>query len=170
MVTSVVNHVSVLARDLEESAGFYESVFGMERIPSANFSVPVQWLQCGDRQLHLFERDMEAVDYYHFGLHVDDFEEVYEAVQNYDGASFDSFGDVERDVDKPYVYELPDGAAQMYVRDPAGNLLEVNYPDVEELDRSIVTTVIDRDDLVEQSGEASEAVLYGEGFLEGLSE
>ena len=39
------------------------------------------------------------------------------------------------------VYQLPDGAVQLYVRDPAGNLVEINWPDVTTLDRSVVTQV-----------------------------
>ena len=36
------------------------------------------------------------------------------------------------------IYELPDGAVQMYLRDPAGNMVEVNCPDVTRLDRSVL--------------------------------
>ena len=39
------------------------------------------------------------------------------------------------------VYELPDGAAQLYVRDPAGNLVEINWPDAATLYRSVVTSI-----------------------------
>jgi YD repeat-containing protein len=39
------------------------------------------------------------------------------------------------------VRELPDGAVQMYLRDPAGNLVEINWPDVTTLDRSVVTHI-----------------------------
>ncbi len=39
------------------------------------------------------------------------------------------------------VYELPDGAAQLYLRDPAGNLVEANWPDASTLDRSVVGNV-----------------------------
>jgi YD repeat-containing protein len=39
------------------------------------------------------------------------------------------------------VYQLPDGAVQLYVRDPAGNLVEINWPDVTTLDRSVVNHV-----------------------------
>ena len=34
------------------------------------------------------------------------------------------------------VYGLPDGAVQLYLRDPAGNMVEVNWPDASTLDRS----------------------------------
>lgn len=170
MVSSRFTHTSILATDLEESAQFYEDVFGMERIPTPKFSVDVQWLRCGDLQLHLFNREIPAADFFHFGLHVDDFEGVYEAVRGHDIASFDVIGGEGDEVieDSPDVYELPDGSVQMYIRDPAGNLVEVNYPDVDEIDRSIVTDIIDRNELIPQTGEAARAVLYHDDLLEEL--
>lgn len=172
MVSSQFTHTSVLAEDLDESAQFYEDVFGMERVPTPKFSVPVQWLRCGDRQLHLFERDIEAADFYHFGLHVDDFEEVYQAVQNSDIASFDVVGGTGDEVvdESPDVYELPDGSVQMYIRDPAGNLLEVNYPNVEDIDRSVVNEIVDRNELIPQTGDAARAALYEDELLATLGE
>jgi catechol 2,3-dioxygenase-like lactoylglutathione lyase family enzyme len=163
-------HTSVLAKDLDESAAFYEEVFGMERIPTPNFSVPVQWMRCGDLQLHLFKRDIDAADYYHFGVHVDDFEEVYEAIREYDVASFDAVGGEGEEVteEEPDVYELPDGSVQMYVQDPADNLVEVNYPYVEDLDRDVVAEIIDRNNLIEQTGEAADAVLYHDELIEAV--
>lgn len=153
MVSVDLNHVSVLADDVEESAEFYQDVFGMERIPSANFEVPVAWLQAGSAQLHLFERDIDSAPYYHFGLTVDDFEGVYRRAKQ-DGlfASWDDEADAS-------IYRLPDGAAQMYINDPAGNLVEVDYPDIEEVDQTIVDEVIDRRDLQPQTGEAARASL-----------
>lgn len=35
------------------------------------------------------------------------------------------------------LYELPDGAVQLYLRDPAGNMVEVNYPRAADLDASL---------------------------------
>ena len=52
-----INHVSIAARDLEESTRFYVEVFGMEPIATPIFETPVQWLRCGDLQLHLFLDD-----------------------------------------------------------------------------------------------------------------
>jgi catechol 2,3-dioxygenase-like lactoylglutathione lyase family enzyme len=168
MVSSRFTHTSVLATDLDASTEFYETVFGMERVPAPNFSVPVHWLRCGDRQLHLFERDIDPVDYYHFGLHVDDFEGVYETIRDHDIASFDVVGgEGDEVVDQtPDVYELPDGSVQMYIRDPTGNLVEVNAPDVDDVDRSIVTDIVDRNDLRPQTGEAAASVLYHDELLE----
>jgi len=52
-----VNHVSIHAEDMEESARFYEELFGMHRLPTPKFQQPVLWLALGDQQLHLFQRD-----------------------------------------------------------------------------------------------------------------
>jgi catechol 2,3-dioxygenase-like lactoylglutathione lyase family enzyme len=54
MAATNLNHVSLIARDLEESVRFYLEVFGMERIPTPNFGFPVHWLRVGPLQLHLF--------------------------------------------------------------------------------------------------------------------
>ncbi|MBA3790119.1 MAG: VOC family protein [Rubrobacter sp.] len=123
-------HISVHARDLEESARFYKEMFGMEEVSAPDFPFPVRWLRVGNLQLHLFQSDAPAPRAHHFGLDVDDFEAVYRKAEEL-GA---------RDEDGYYanVYELPDGAAQLYVRDPAGNMVEINCPDAGTLDRSVV--------------------------------
>jgi catechol 2,3-dioxygenase-like lactoylglutathione lyase family enzyme len=144
-------HASVHARDLEESARFYADVFGMRRVPNPEFpELQVVWLEFGDVQLHLFERDVAAPGFHHVGLDVDDFEAVYRVA-------------VERglfDGGEPRVRELNDGALQMYLRDPAGNLVEVNWPDASTVDRSLVTTIVSLGDERPQSDEALKATLY----------
>jgi catechol 2,3-dioxygenase-like lactoylglutathione lyase family enzyme len=144
-------HASVHARELEESARFYADVFGMRRVPSPDFpDMEVVWLQFGDVQLHLFRRDDPAPAFHHVGLDVDDFETAYRiAVERglFDGG-------------EPRVRELNDGALQMYLRDPAGNLVEVNWPDASTIDRSVVTTIVPLGDERLQSDEALKATLY----------
>ena len=123
-------HVSVHAHDLEESVRFYKDLFGMEEIPAPGFPFPVRWLRVGDLQLHLFQSEDPAPQGHHFGIEVDDFEATYEKV-----------GEMGAQIEEGYfsnVYELPDGAVQLYVRDPAGNMVEVNWPDVSTLDRSVI--------------------------------
>ena len=56
MAAISINHVSIHAEDLEESAAFYEQMFGMEPIPAPTFAFPVAWLRLGRQQLHLFVR------------------------------------------------------------------------------------------------------------------
>lgn len=123
-------HVSVHAYDLEESASFYTELFGMNEIPAPDFPFPVCWLRVGDLQLHLFQSDAPAPSGHHFGLDIDDFEAVYEKARK--------LGVIDDSEYFSKVYELPDGAVQLYLRDPAGNMVEVNWPDVRMLDRSVV--------------------------------
>lgn len=153
MAVTRLNHASIVAHDLEESVSFYEEVLGLERLPTPTFEVPVAWMSCGDGQLHLFERDVPAPEYHHVGLTVDDFESVYETAK--ERGLFASWDDA---VDAP-LYALPDGAVQLYLSDPAGNLVEVDWPDVESLPAEIESEIVDRRDLDDQRGEAAEASL-----------
>jgi YD repeat-containing protein len=146
------NHVSIHAIDLEESVRFYSEVFGMERIPTYTFAFPVQYLRLGDLQLHIFQRAAEAPAFHHIGINVDDFETAYERVQELGIAERDSFFED--------MYELPDGTVQMYMRDPAGNLIEIDWPDVTTIDRTRVPDIRKLEDSVPQTGEALRATLY----------
>lgn len=148
-----LNHVSVYATDLEASARFYEELFGLERIPTPDFgATKVLWLRLGDQQLHLFHRETEAPPFHHFAIDVDDFERTYLEARKRGLLDASTFG--------RGVRELPDGSVQMYIRDPSGNLVEVDSPDVSKLDRSIVTDVRKLDDDIPQAGEALRATLY----------
>lgn len=148
-----INHVSVCADDLEESARFYEELFGMERLPTPRFHEPVLWLRLGDQQLHLFQRtDVEPPRAHHLGIDVDDFERVYRIAKERglcDGRTWHQS-----------VRYHPAGWVQMYLRDPAGNLVEVDWPDVSTLDPEIVAEIGRLEDEVPQEGEALTASLY----------
>jgi catechol 2,3-dioxygenase-like lactoylglutathione lyase family enzyme len=146
------NHVSIHASDLKESVRFYVDVLGMEPIPTYNFAFPVQYLRLGELQLHLFERDSPAPAFHHIGINVDDFEAAYERANE--------LGILERESFFEDIYELPDGSVQMYLRDPAGNLVELDWPDVATLDRSRLPELKRLDDSVPQTGDALRATLY----------
>jgi lactoylglutathione lyase len=137
---------------MEESLRFYIDVFGMERLPSPDFSQRVEWLRLGEQQLHLFLRETPAPEFHHIALDVDDFEAAYLKAQELGLIDEEAFG--------AGVRELPDGAVQMYIRDPAGNLVEIDWPDVSTLDRSVVTDIHKLSKNVEQSEEARQATLY----------
>ena len=145
-----ITHVSVHAYDLNESVRFYQEVFAMEEIPAPDFPFPVRWLRLGDLQLHLFQSDEAAPQGHHFGIEVDDFGAAYEKVKEV-GARI-------REGYFSKLYELPDGAVQMYLRDPAGNMIELNWPDVSTLDRSAVTEEIEK--VPAETSEARRATLY----------
>ena len=114
-----LNHVSVPALDLEESINFYENFLGLERIPAPTFAVPVAWFLLGDRELHLYVYGDEVparTFIHHFALEVEDLKFCYVRATEL-GVKETGFLST--------IYVLPDGAAQMYVRDPAGNLVEL---------------------------------------------
>jgi len=113
-----INHVSVNARDLQESVDFYVDLLGAEPIATPNFGIPVQWLAVGRTQLHLFERDLTPTSHHHFGVTVDDLEPVYRAAERRDAFDDEAF--------RNRLVELPGDVVQLYVRDPAGNLVEID--------------------------------------------
>jgi catechol 2,3-dioxygenase-like lactoylglutathione lyase family enzyme len=151
-----LNHVSVVAKDMAESVRFYTEVLGLEVIPSPTFAFPVTWMAAGDLQVHLFDRDgpgSEAPAFHHFGLEMDDFMTVYERVKALDIEEPEAFFSA--------VYELPDGSVQMYVRDPAGNLVELDFPGAGSVvDRSRVPEYRRLADDVEQSEASRGATLF----------
>jgi lactoylglutathione lyase len=124
-----LNHVSINAEDIEQSGQFYEEVFGMERLPTPNFGFPVYWLRLGEQQLHLFQTGTQAGGNHHLGFEVDDFEGVYRRLVERGMLLEDGFF--------ANMVEMPDGAVQLYFRDPGGNLVEIDHPDVTKLDRAL---------------------------------
>ena len=103
-----INHVSVNAKDLEESTQFYVDLLGAERLTTPNFGIPVQWLALGRTQLHLFERDLTPTSHHHFGVTVDDLEPVYRAADKRD--AFDDVAFKNRLVELPgATCWVPDG-------------------------------------------------------------
>ena len=144
-----INHVSIAARDLEKSTQFYESVFAMQRIPTPTFGSPVQWLRVGDLQLHLFLDDGPAPARHHLGITVDDFDAAYDAVKAH---TSDTWG--------WQLVELPSRQVQFYFRDPSDNLIELNWPDADTLDRARYPELRRLADRIPQSSDSNEAVLY----------
>ena len=120
-----INHVSINALNLQESVDFYVDLLGAELIATPNFGLPVQWLALGRTQLHLFERDLTPTSHHHLGITVDDLEPVYRAAERHDAFDDAAFGN--------RLVELPGDVVQLYVRDPAGNLVELDHHGVERL-------------------------------------
>jgi catechol 2,3-dioxygenase-like lactoylglutathione lyase family enzyme len=124
-VSARVNHVSINARDLAESVEFYVDLLDAEPIPTPNFGLPVQWLALGRTQLHLFEKDLQPTSHHHLGITVDDLEPVYRAAERRGAFDFDAFGN--------HLVELPGDLVQLYLRDPAWNLVEIDQDGVDRL-------------------------------------
>ena len=158
MPARAVNHVSVVAHELEASLRFYEDVFAVERIATPNFGFPVRWLRLGTMQLHLFERPDAAPVYHHFAVTVDDFEATYAKASERDAFDGTVFGH--------HLYELPGDCLQLYLRDPAGNLVEVNAPGASALSARLGGQLKRLADVHPQNAENLAARLYLEATPE----
>jgi len=164
MKATRINHVSIHADDMDESIGFYERLFGAERLPTPNFGMPVQWLRVGDQQLHVFAReDTPAPIFHHLAFDVDDFGAVYRRAKE--------LGLLDGDTNGAPIRSHPSGWVQMYIRDPAGNLVEIDCPDVAALDDELRAAIpdIESQDLP-QAGEARHATLYHEQARDPVSD
>jgi catechol 2,3-dioxygenase-like lactoylglutathione lyase family enzyme len=117
---SRVNHVSVSATDLDASTEFYVQLIGAVRVPSPNFDVEVRWLALGDTQLHLFRDDVRPTQGHHFGVEVD----LDVLVAAYRTAT--ERGILDEETFNGGLIGLPGDVAQLYLRDPSGNLVELD--------------------------------------------
>jgi len=151
-VSSRINHVSVNARDLQESVDFYVDLLGAELIATPNFGLPVQWLALGPTQLHLFEKHIQPTSHHHLGITVDDIEPVYRAAERRDAFDREAFGN--------HLVELPGDLVQLYVRDPAGNLVEIDQDGVDRLPDDLRSQVKPLWDFNPQSDEQMSARLF----------
>lgn len=147
-----INHVGIPASDLAASAVFYAEL-GLTVVPSFAFDTPVRWLGVGVQQLHLVESAVRPSQPAHVALVVDDFAAAAELAERRGWRVLEPplFAKVSR---------LPDGSAQLFVRDPAGNLVELLHPDAATVDRARVPLITDLADEVTQDEVARKATLF----------
>jgi catechol 2,3-dioxygenase-like lactoylglutathione lyase family enzyme len=119
-VIQKINHVTLIVGNLEEACRFYEEEFGLEPLPAFKFDYPAQFYRLNDdQQLHLTEWKDDYSFRGHVCFQVNDFDGVFRRMKEQGRIDVKPWGRVRR---------LPDGAMQMFVRDPAGNLLEISAP------------------------------------------
>jgi lactoylglutathione lyase len=112
-----LNHVALHVHDVEASCRFYETVLGLEPIPRPAFTFRGAWFRLGTAQeLHLIGERTQAVHSHnrgnHFALRVDDLQEW----ENHLAAA-------NADFQRPKM--RPDGAWQIFLRDPDGHVVEL---------------------------------------------
>ncbi|MEY2429012.1 MAG: lactoylglutathione lyase [Verrucomicrobiota bacterium] len=115
-----LNHVAIHVTDVERSSSFYRSVLRLESLPRPAFDFPGAWFRLGDKQeLHLIGHRGNPVFSgnrgNHFALMVDDIEHWETHFQSA-GADF-----------APRK-KRPDGATQIFLRDPDGHVIELFTP------------------------------------------
>jgi catechol 2,3-dioxygenase-like lactoylglutathione lyase family enzyme len=132
LLVPCVNHLAVPVDDVDRSVAFYEDWFDAAVVPSPTFPVPVAWVLLGNFQVHLVMRSGQASAAYHFGVAIDSrerFEALYRRAERE--------GIFERETFQHHLYEATGGVVQLYVRDPSGNVVECDYPNVDDLDPEI---------------------------------
>ena len=112
-----LNHVAVHVRDVERSCEFYRNVLHLEAIPRPAFPFPGAWFRLGQGQeLHLIGERAEAVNSHHRGNHF--------ALRVDDLAPWEAHL---REMQADFLprKQRPDGAWQVFVRDPDGHFIEL---------------------------------------------
>jgi lactoylglutathione lyase len=134
-----IQHVTLIADNLEETCAFYEHEFGLEPLPTFNLDFPAQFYRINaQQQLHISEFPDKPSFRGHVCLHVDDFNHFFRRMNELGAIDTSPWGRVR---------QLPDGAMQMFVRDPSGNLVEVSCSPGTPIDESLFD-----DELVEPKG------------------
>jgi catechol 2,3-dioxygenase-like lactoylglutathione lyase family enzyme len=151
-VTAHINHVSINALRLSESVDFYIELLGAEPLPTPNFGLPVQWLAVGASQLHLFERDLTPTSHHHVAFTVDDLQGPYRVAERRGAFDRQAFGN--------HLVELPGDVVQLYVRDPAGNLVELDQAGADRLSAELRDQVTGLWELHSQSDENMRGRLF----------
>jgi catechol 2,3-dioxygenase-like lactoylglutathione lyase family enzyme len=153
MKATRINHVSVRAIDLEASVRFYTELFGARPIPTPNFGGILAWMQLGDSQIHIFQRGEGWDRDVHFALEVDDFEAIYRKAESM--GAFDTLGNWNH-----HIFSLASGVVQLYVRDPANNLIEVVFHSIDALPADIAAVVESRAAKHPQTEESARATFF----------
>jgi catechol 2,3-dioxygenase-like lactoylglutathione lyase family enzyme len=109
-----LNHASVRIADLGRSREFYEGLLGLAPAPRPEMGFPGAWYDVAGAQVHLIEqkKTFDGIDPTdpHLALEVEDLDAVKKLL--------DARG-------VPY---LALGEAQLWIRDPDGNVVEICLP------------------------------------------
>ena len=118
-----LDHVTIVVKDLAATRRFYVDVLGMDEVARPNFSFAGQWFQAGATLIHTileFEGSSPAglggganSRGHHFAFLVEDAHAAARRIEAL-GIPF---------VSPPKL--RPDGAVQLFVRDPDGHLVEL---------------------------------------------
>ena len=119
MKVTQLNHVAIHVEDLDASNSFYEQVLGLAKMDRPAFKFPGSWFRLGvDQELHLIQRKIEGEKIpteRHYALMVDDIDAF---------AALLTEKQIEHTGPKP----RPDGAQQVFLRDPDGHVIELCTP------------------------------------------
>jgi catechol 2,3-dioxygenase-like lactoylglutathione lyase family enzyme len=129
-----IQHVNLMVDDLARAVEFYGTALGLEPVPTPEMGFPAQFFKINDLQeIHLNELQDVTPERAHFCLRVDDFADHFRRMKALDAIEIKTWGKVRR---------LPSGVMQMFVRDPAGNLIELSCEPDQHVDPAIFDEAI----------------------------
>ena len=115
MATARIHHVGIAVGDAEAAHAFYRDVLGLVPVERPDGAVaPGSWLQLGDGQVHLLERN-EVIPP-HFAIEVEDLGKTIAAIR-------------EHGVEVHQAEHIPGFGYQAFLADPSGNVIELNQQD-----------------------------------------
>jgi lactoylglutathione lyase len=120
MTIRELNHVAIYVADVKRSSEFYQRVLKLEPIARPAFSFPGAWFRLGTNQeLHLISNlrspFFPSHENNHFALRVDELDPWEKHLAEV-GADF------------ALRKQRPDGAWQVFLRDPDGHVVELFTP------------------------------------------
>jgi lactoylglutathione lyase len=124
-----IQHVNVMVDDLATANEFFETVLGLDRATTPEFDFPAQFFVVGGGQeLHVNELHDLHPERSHYCLRVDDFTSVFRRALERGVVEVETWGKARR---------LPSGVIQAFIRDPAGNLIEISCNADQDVDPAI---------------------------------
>jgi catechol 2,3-dioxygenase-like lactoylglutathione lyase family enzyme len=125
-----IQHVNLIVDDLDAAVAFYETILGFQKCETPEFDFPAQFVAIGDEhEIHINELQDVKPALAHFCVRLDDFSGVFHRAREAGVLDIEAFGAVRR---------LPTGVVQAFVRDPAGNLVEISCDAEQEVDPTIL--------------------------------
>jgi catechol 2,3-dioxygenase-like lactoylglutathione lyase family enzyme len=136
MPLTAINHYLIRSEDLEQSRAFYEDVLGMSQIPRPEFPFPGYWLGvAGATQVHLAQGRIENASLYFIGSPpgvakknsgvIDHIAFLASEPQNFMTHL------KEKAVPFRARYLAESNLFQLFVQDPDGVTVEINFSDVD---------------------------------------
>ena len=111
-----VHHVSIGVNDVDASIEFY-GLLGLTAVPRPDFGFPGAWLQAGEQQVLLLQTNITpptAIN--HYAFHVEDLDACV--------AHLAAHG-----IDAQISNRTIGAGKQAFIKDPSGNVVELNQPD-----------------------------------------
>lgn len=125
-----IQHVNLLVDNIAHADQFYGEILGLPRVPNPEQGFRSRFFQLADgQQFHVNEIPDDRPYRAHVCIVVDDFNDVFRRAKTAGVIDIEVWGKIRR---------LPSGTAQMFLRDPSGNLVEISAAPNAQIDDAIL--------------------------------